>query len=93
MNKETLIAAIADRLNDGTSKAAVARVIDALQDTVIDAVADGQDVSLPGFVSFKPGVRAAREGRNPQTGETIQIAEKRVVKIAPLKKLKDALEG
>jgi len=49
---------------------------------VFDVVPDGQDkLSLPGFLTFEQGARAAREGRNPATGETIQIAAARTVKV------------
>ena len=49
----------------------------------------GEDITLVGFGTFSTGERAARQGRNPQTGETISIAAKKVVKFKPGKALKD----
>jgi DNA-binding protein HU-beta len=53
----------------------------------------GGEVKLAGFGSFAVGERAARQGRNPQTGETIEIAASRAVKFKPAKALKDAVNG
>ncbi len=80
MNKSDLIDAIATKAD--LSKAASARALDALIETIVDAVAQGDDVSLVGFGSFKAVERAAREGKNPKTGEKLTIAETTVPKFA-----------
>ena len=72
MNKQELVDAIA--LATGTSKSAAAAAIDAFIAVVTQAVAEGDGVQLVGFGTFSTGQRAARTGRNPRTGETLQIA-------------------
>ena len=59
--------------------------------SITKALNEGDAVQLTGFGSFKVGDRAARKGRNPQTGETIDIAARKVVKFSAGKALKDAL--
>lgn len=87
--KSDLIEQVADR--SGESKAAVERVINSLQDEIIEQVAQkGRKVNLSGFASFEPRERAARKGRNPSTGEEIDIPAKTVVSIKPLGKFKSA---
>jgi DNA-binding protein HU-beta len=71
MNKSDLVDAIAE--SAGLSKADAGRALDALVDTVTSALKSGQSVSLVGFGTFSVRDRAARTGRNPRTGETIQI--------------------
>ena len=58
-----------------------------------EAVASGEEVSLPGFGKFKVAERAARQGRNPATGEVIQIAASRKPTFAPAKPLRDRLNA
>lgn len=87
MKKEELIAAVAERT--GETKAATARVIESLQDVIISEVAAGGDVKLTGFVSFEGATRAARTMRNPQNGESIEVAEKRVPRLKPGKRFRD----
>lgn len=72
MNKTEMIEEIASRTN--LTKADAARAVNAVLDTIIETVAKGEDVTLPGFGSFKSVQRAAREGKNPKTGEKLQIA-------------------
>lgn len=67
-----MIEQIASRTN--LTKADAARVVNAVLDTIVETVAKGDDVTLPGFGSFKTVQRAAREGKNPKTGEKLQIA-------------------
>jgi len=81
MNKAELIDALSDKSN--LTKADAGRVLDALVDTVMAAVAAGDSVALIGFGSFKAVRRPAREGRNPATGEPIQIPESTVPKFQP----------
>jgi len=64
------------------SKAASAKALDAVIETIVDAVAQGEAVTLVGFGSFKASARAAREGKNPKTGDKIQIPETVVPKFA-----------
>lgn len=71
MNKAELIQALSDKT--GQTKADTEKTLNALVETIIDTVADGQEVALIGFGTFKAAHRAAREGRNPATGATIQI--------------------
>lgn len=72
MNKSELIDAVAG--STGESKRVVGGVVDALIDQVQKNVKKGEKVTLPGFGTFERRHRAARTGRNPQTGETIQVA-------------------
>ncbi len=92
MNRKELIAAVAGKA--GVAEADTDKVLAAFQDVVFDVVAGGQDkLSLPGFLTFEQGSRAAREGRNPATGETIQIAATKTVKVTAGSKLKAAAAG
>lgn len=89
MNKSELVDAIA--LSADISKAAAGRALDATLDTIAQALKDGDQVSLVGFGSFQVKERAARTGRNPQTGETIQIKASKVPGFKAGKALKDAV--
>ena len=71
MNKSDLVSAIAD--HSGLSKADAARALEATTSTITGALAKGDSVTITGFGSFLVRARAARSGRNPQTGATIQI--------------------
>ncbi len=72
MNKAELIDAIVK--DTELSKAAAGRVLNAVLDTIVKAVAKKQDVQLIGFGTFKAAKRAARTGKNPRTGEKLKIA-------------------
>lgn len=89
MNKSQLIDAIAAQAD--LSKAAAERALNAFMTTVKRELIVGDTVELTGFGKFEVGQRAARSGRNPQTGETIQIAAAKSVKFKPGKGLKDAV--
>lgn len=91
MNKNDLSAAVA--ASTGTSKSDAASIIDSVFDTIAGALKSGDGVQLVGFGSFGVVDRAAREGRNPRTGETIQIAASKQPKFKAGKGLKDALNG
>ncbi len=92
MNRKELIAAVAGKAR--VAEADTDKVLAAFQDVVFDVVADGKDkLTLPGFLTFEQGARAAREGRNPATGETIQIAATKTVKVTAGSKLKAAAAG
>jgi DNA-binding protein HU-beta len=89
VNKQELVDAVASGAD--ISKADAAATIDAVLDVVAQAVAAGESVQLIGFGSFATGARAARAGRNPKTGETIQIAAAKTVKFSAGKAFKDAV--
>ena len=91
MNKQELVDAIA--LAVGTSKSAAAEAIDAFVAVVTQAVADGDGVQLSGFGTFSTGQRAARTGRNPRTGETMQIAAAKTVKFTAGKAFKESVNS
>ena len=91
MNKSELIDSIASR--SGQSKDAVGSMLDAFESTVVDAVKSGDKITLPGFLIFEKGHRAARTGKNPQTGETLQISAADVAKVKIGSKFKAAVAG
>ena len=78
MNKAELSSSIADK--SGLSQADSKAALDALIESVTEGLADGDRISLVGFGSWSVEQRDARTGRNPRTGEAIQIAAKKVVK-------------
>jgi DNA-binding protein HU-beta len=88
MNRSELVAAVA--AESGLSQADVNRTVDALFSVVSGAVASGTKVSIPGWIAFERTHRSARQGRNPQTGATIQIAASYGVKVSAGSKLKAA---
>jgi|TARA_B100000676_G_scaffold310893_1_gene378886 DNA-binding protein HU-beta len=89
VNKSELIDAIAASAD--ISKADAGRALDATLEAVTGALKKGDSVSLVGFGTFAVKERAAREGRNPQTGQTIQIAAAKVPGFKAGKALKDAV--
>ena len=89
MNKAELIEAVADATD--TSKAEASRTFDAVLDSIAGAFSNGDSVQLVGFGTFNVRERAARMGRNPATGETIQIAASKGVGFKAGKSLKDSL--
>ncbi|ADM10452.1 Bacterial nucleoid DNA-binding protein HU-beta [Parvularcula bermudensis HTCC2503] len=89
MNKNEFVdrvAAIAD-----ITKADAGRTVDAVFDAITEALKNGDDVRIVGFGTFSSSRRPAREGRNPRTGETIQIKASNQPKFSAGKGLKDAL--
>ena len=91
MNKSELVAAMAEKAE--MSKKDTMRALDALLEVISEQLEAGNEVALTGFGTFKTRVQAARTGRNPQTGETIQIAEKTVPVFKAGKTLKDAVKN
>lgn len=89
MNKGDLIDVVADKA--GLSKADATRAIDEVVKAVTRALKKGDQVSLVGFGTFSVKKRAARQGRNPRTGETIQIKASKVPGFKAGKALKDAV--
>lgn len=91
MNKSELIDAVAE--NADLPKAAAARAVDAVTDAITGALKAGDSVALVGFGSFNVKNRAARTGRNPQTGAPINIAAAKVPSFKPGKALKDTVNS
>lgn len=91
MNKSELIEKMAQSAD--MTKADAERALNSLISTITDELAGGGDVSLVGFGTFKVSERAARTGRNPQTGETIQIAAAKVPSFKAGKAIKDAVNA
>ena len=89
MNKSELIESMA--ADAGISKAAAKKALESMTGSVEKALKKGGRVSLVGFGSWSVAKRAARDGRNPQTGKTIKIAAKNVVKFRPGAELKGSV--
>lgn len=87
MNKQDLVTAVAER--SGLTKKDAEKAVNATIETIEAALANGDKVSLVGFGTFEVRDRAARVGRNPQTGEEIRIAAAKVPTFKPGKGLKD----
>ncbi|MCF8565014.1 HU family DNA-binding protein [Alicyclobacillus tolerans] len=89
MNKTDLIAKVAE--TSGLSKKDAANAVDAVFDAISDALANGDKVQITGFGNFEVRERAARTGRNPQTGETIEIPAGKLPAFKPGKNLKNGV--
>lgn len=89
MNKQELIEQIAQAAD--ISKAAAGKVVDAFTDSVTAALKGGDSVTLIGFGTFAVSERAARTGRNPQTGKELKIAARKAPSFRAGKTFKDAL--
>lgn len=91
MNKSQLI----DKIAAGAdiSKAAAGRALDAFIDAVSGALKDGDSVALTGFGTYSVRERAARTGRNPQTGAAVEISAAKIPSFKPGKVLKDTVNG
>ncbi|MDP9408811.1 MAG: HU family DNA-binding protein [Actinomycetota bacterium] len=92
MNRSELVSAVAEA--SGVSAKDVDATLKAFQQVVSDVVAKGEEkIQIQGFLTFEQTDRAAREGRNPATGEKIQIAASKAVKVTPGSALKSAASG
>ena len=89
MNRMELVAAIAEKSE--LSKKDAEKALKAFTDVVAEELKKGEKIQLVGFGTFEVSERAAREGRNPQTGEAMQIAASKSPKFKAGKALKDAL--
>ena len=89
VTKQAVVDAVAETA--GLTKADANRAVDAVIDCIKGSLADGKSVGLIGFGTFEVRTRAAREGRNPQTGSTITIPEKNVPAFKAGKGLRDAV--
>ncbi len=91
MNKAELISKISE--DAGINKTQASEVIDSFTSAVIATLKKGDTVTLVGFGTFSVSQRAARVGRNPQTGETLKIKAAKVAKFKPGKDFKDKIGG
>jgi len=91
MNKTELINAVAEASE--LSKKDATKAVDSVFDTILDALKNGEKIQLIGFGNFEVRERSARKGRNPQTGEEIEIPASKVPAFKPGKALKDAVAG
>jgi DNA-binding protein HU-beta len=89
MNKEELVAAVAKEAN--LTKSAAEQALNATLHAITSALSEGDKVTLVGFGTFEVRERAAREGRNPKTGEALKIDAKRVPSWSAGKGVKDAV--
>ncbi len=89
MNKQ----ALADKVHEvlGCTKADAERAVETIVSSITDALKSGEEVSIAGLGIFSAKMRPARTGRNPRTGETIQVPAMRVPKFRPAKALKEAV--
>ena len=91
MNKSELVAAIAEQA--GISKRDAENALKAFTDVVTQELSKGNKIQLVGFGTFEVSERAARTGRNPQTGEVMEISASKAPKFKAGKALKDAVNG
>ena len=91
MNKAQFIAYLAPHFGD--SKKEAARAVEIVFDSIVRNISKGEDVMINDFGKFKKVDRAARKGRNPFTGETIQIKASKKVRFLPAKALKEVISG
>ena len=89
MKKAELVEAVAEKA--GLTKADADRAIKAFAEVVTKVLKKGDKVAIPGFGTFSVAKRAAREGRNPRTGETVKIAARKAVTFKAGSALKDAV--
>jgi len=90
MNKAELVEEVTNQT--GVTKRASRKAVDAMTSVISDTLARGEKVTLVGFGTFKVMERKARKGRNPQTGEEIQIPAKKVPKFKAGKNLREVVE-
>ncbi len=91
MNKAQFIALLAPHFDN--NKKETARAVDIVFDSIVRTISKGEDVMINDFGKFKKVDRAARKGRNPFTGETIQIKASKKVRFLPAKALKEVISG
>jgi len=90
VNKKELIEKMADKA--GLTKTDAEKALKAFEDSVVDALKSGDKVTIVGFGTFSVSERKARKGRNPQTGEEINIPAKKAPKFVPGKLFKDSVK-
>jgi DNA-binding protein HU-beta len=89
MTKADLIEALANKL--GINRGDAEKAVNIVLDDIVNALHQGERVNISGFGTFSVSTRQARTGRNPKTGESIEIAASRSAKFKPGKQLKDSL--
>lgn len=89
MNKTEFVDAVAEKAD--VQKSDAAKIVDSMVDVIGDALAKGDQITLIGFGTFLVSKREARKGRNPRTGEEIQIAASNVPRFKPGKALKESI--
>lgn len=89
MNKVAIVDAVHQRL--GGTKVQAEEVVDTVIDSIVGTLKKGGEVSIAGLGIFSTKTRAARQARNPRTGETISVPSMRVPKFRPAKALKEAV--
>jgi DNA-binding protein HU-beta len=89
VNRNELVDAVAGKAD--LTKSAANKAVEAVFDSITDALKEGGEVRLVGFGTFSVAARAASEGRNPRTGEKIKIAASKQAKFKPGKRLRDEL--
>lgn len=91
MTKKELVSAIAEKTEE--TKVKTTEMVDAIVEAITESLANGEEVSIAGFGKFVVRERAAREGRNPQTGEKITIDASKTPAFKASKTLKDAVKA
>ena len=89
MNKVAIVDAVHAKL--GGTKVQAEEVVDTVIDSIVSTLKKGDEVSIAGLGIFSTKTRAARQARNPRTGESISVPSMRVPKLRPAKALKDAV--
>ena len=92
MNKENLIKVVSESI-DGATKKDIAVVVDEVFSTIKNTLASGEKVAIAGFGSFEVAERAARECKNPRTGEPVHVAASKAPKFKAGKAFKDAVNA
>ncbi|MEC1289440.1 HU family DNA-binding protein [Bacillus mojavensis] len=90
MNKTEFVGAVAEKL--GVSKKEATPKVEAVFNVIVETLAKGESIKVPGVGTFEVRERAARKGRNIQTGEEIEIPASKAVKFKPAKALKDSVK-
>jgi len=90
MNKASIVENVNGQMEG--SKAEAERLVDGIFDSIVSALKSGEEVSIAGFGIFSVKDRAARQARNPRTGEIVQVAATKVPKFRASKTLKDAVK-
>lgn len=91
MNKADIVGKVHEVL--GSSKADAERAVETIIDSIVSSLKGGNEVSIAGLGIFSAKMRPARTGRNPRTGESIEVPAMRVPKFRAAKALKDAVKG
>lgn len=92
MNKKELIEVVYEEMNKEITKGACTRMVNKVLDSVTETLKNGEEFNIAGFGSFKVKDVAGRTGRNPQTGDSIQIPARKRVKFTAGKFLKDSVQ-